>query len=188
MIYWKQSKRWLEKGDTMISYRLQASGFRDGLILHTCEREGPSHWQYHKVVAKLHFMARSGSRSVHSTTQLQRQELGLRRTDCTNWNQEKHSGNCLCMGMNKNSVWAWLDIFPWLSNSWCMGTAVSSLSTFTSQHFSSFYYWIVSSMKMAVLVHQGSGFRDGLSLHTCEREGPSHWVSYSGCQIPLQGP
>jgi hypothetical protein len=29
------------------------SGFRDELILHTCEREGPSHWQYHKVVAKL---------------------------------------------------------------------------------------------------------------------------------------
>jgi hypothetical protein len=32
---------------------VQASGFRDELILHTCEREGPSHWQYHKVVAKL---------------------------------------------------------------------------------------------------------------------------------------
>jgi hypothetical protein len=27
----------------------QASGFREGLILHTCEREGPSHWQHHKV-------------------------------------------------------------------------------------------------------------------------------------------
>jgi hypothetical protein len=25
----------------MASFRLQASGFRDGLILHTCEREGP---------------------------------------------------------------------------------------------------------------------------------------------------
>jgi hypothetical protein len=23
----------------------------DGLILHTCEREGPSHWQYHKAAA-----------------------------------------------------------------------------------------------------------------------------------------
>ncbi len=33
----------------------QASGFRDGLILHTCEREGPCHWQYQKVVAKPHF-------------------------------------------------------------------------------------------------------------------------------------
>ncbi len=33
--------------------RLQASGFRDGLILHMCEREGPDHWQYHKVVGEL---------------------------------------------------------------------------------------------------------------------------------------
>jgi hypothetical protein len=29
---------------TSEGFRLQASGFRDGLILHTCEREGPSHW------------------------------------------------------------------------------------------------------------------------------------------------
>ncbi len=31
----------------------------------TCEREGLNHWQYHTVIAKLHFMA--GSRSVHCT-------------------------------------------------------------------------------------------------------------------------
>ncbi len=30
-------------------FRLQASGFSDGLILHTCRREGPSHWQYHPL-------------------------------------------------------------------------------------------------------------------------------------------
>jgi hypothetical protein len=35
---------------------------------HTCEREGLSHWQYHKAAAKLHFVAPSGSRSVHRTT------------------------------------------------------------------------------------------------------------------------
>jgi hypothetical protein len=34
-------------------FRLQASGMG---LFYMCEREGPSHWQYHKVVAKLHVM------------------------------------------------------------------------------------------------------------------------------------
>jgi hypothetical protein len=70
-------------------FRLQASCFRDGLILHACEREGLNHWQYHKVVAKLYFMARSGSRSVHlavdtersfQTVELQQTHLDIPRT------------------------------------------------------------------------------------------------------------
>jgi hypothetical protein len=32
---------------------------------------------------------------------------------------------------------------------------------------------------------QASGFRDGLILHTCEREGLNQSVSQSGCQTPL---
>ncbi len=36
-----------------ISFRLQASGFVCGLILHKCERAGPSHWQHKKVASKL---------------------------------------------------------------------------------------------------------------------------------------
>ncbi len=36
---------------------VQASDFRDELILHTREREGLNHWQYHKVVA-LHLISR----------------------------------------------------------------------------------------------------------------------------------
>ncbi len=47
-----------------LSQTHQASGFKDKLILHTSEREGLNHWQYHKVVAKLHFMARSGSQDL----------------------------------------------------------------------------------------------------------------------------
>jgi hypothetical protein len=47
-------------------FGLQASGFRDGLISHACEREGTGLWQHHKVVAKVHFMARSGPGSVHT--------------------------------------------------------------------------------------------------------------------------
>jgi hypothetical protein len=62
--------------------RLQASGYRDGLISHTCEREGPSYWQYHKVVAKLHFMARSGSRSVQRTTQFGNAQLFPSKACC----------------------------------------------------------------------------------------------------------
>ena len=41
----------------LLSLNGQASGLRDGLILHTCEHEGPRHWQHHKVVAKHHFIA-----------------------------------------------------------------------------------------------------------------------------------
>jgi hypothetical protein len=29
-----------------------------GLFLHTCEREGPSHWQYHEAAAKLYKRAK----------------------------------------------------------------------------------------------------------------------------------
>jgi hypothetical protein len=38
-LWWRQAS----------GFRLQASGFRDRLILRTCEREGLNHWQYHKV-------------------------------------------------------------------------------------------------------------------------------------------
>ncbi len=47
----------------------KTTGFNSGMGLLRCEREGPCHWQYHKVFAKLHSMAQSESRSVHRTTQ-----------------------------------------------------------------------------------------------------------------------
>ncbi len=49
---------------TLPGFRLQASGFRDGLILDMLQREGPGPWKYHK--APLHMQNEPRPRHLYS--------------------------------------------------------------------------------------------------------------------------